>query len=192
MLFDEDTILLSFFEKYPDADEEDLLKQDVIKYVCGGNFGGKPDEEQATTDESLDVSTLFQSLVPRRSSEGRKKRELAQRSWGGAESLDMISPLCILVNFQSPRFSRRFEEEKETSRSAELVKVGSSQEGTGKAGHGGHIGRGGLRYWSLSPDHQGKCILQGRKDESYRARRQIQAGQEKGVSRGSGHRPSLK
>ena len=41
MLFDEDTILLSFFERYPDEEDEQDLKNDVIKYVGGGNFGGK-------------------------------------------------------------------------------------------------------------------------------------------------------
>ena len=45
MLFDEDSILLSFFEKYPDPADEELLKQDVIKYVSGGNFGGKSEEQ---------------------------------------------------------------------------------------------------------------------------------------------------
>ena len=41
MLFDEDTILLSFFQRYTDPDEEEDLKRDVIKYCGGGNFGGK-------------------------------------------------------------------------------------------------------------------------------------------------------
>ena len=55
MLFDEDTILLSFFQRYTDPDEEDDLKKDVIKYVSGGNFGGKIlMEDQNTTGESLD------------------------------------------------------------------------------------------------------------------------------------------
>ena len=59
MLFDEDTILLSFFDRYPDPEDEEDLKRDVIKYVSGGNFGGKTAiEEQNTTGESLeDVST---------------------------------------------------------------------------------------------------------------------------------------
>ena len=46
MVFDEDTILLSFFQRYSDPEDEEDLKQDVIKYVSGGNFGGKnPIEE---------------------------------------------------------------------------------------------------------------------------------------------------
>ena len=61
MLFDEDTILLSFFQRYSDPDEEEDLKADVIKYVGGGNFGGKIQmEDQNTTGDSQtleDVST---------------------------------------------------------------------------------------------------------------------------------------
>ena len=55
MLFDEDTILLSFFQRYTEPEDEADLKKDVIKYVGGGNFGGKvPMEDQNTTGESLD------------------------------------------------------------------------------------------------------------------------------------------
>lgn len=41
MLYDEDTILLSFFERHSEDEDEEDLKQAVIKYVGGGNFGGK-------------------------------------------------------------------------------------------------------------------------------------------------------
>ena len=59
MIFEEDAILLSFFEKYTEPDEEEELKESVIKYVGGGNFGGKaPIEEQNTTGESLDDVSL--------------------------------------------------------------------------------------------------------------------------------------
>ena len=40
MLFDEDTTLLSFFENFSDPEDEDELKENIIKYVGGGNFGG--------------------------------------------------------------------------------------------------------------------------------------------------------
>ncbi len=35
MLFDEDAILLSFFQRYDDPEEEEDLKNDVIKYSRG-------------------------------------------------------------------------------------------------------------------------------------------------------------
>ena len=57
MLFDEDAILLSFFNKHDPGEEgEEDLKQDIIKY-CGGNtFGTQetPIEEQNTTGESIE------------------------------------------------------------------------------------------------------------------------------------------
>ena len=40
MLFDEDTTLLSFFENFSDPEDEEELKENIIKYVGGGNFGG--------------------------------------------------------------------------------------------------------------------------------------------------------
>ncbi len=46
MLFDEDTTLLSFFQRYSDPSDEEDLKRDVIKYCGGGNFGGKVDLEE--------------------------------------------------------------------------------------------------------------------------------------------------
>ena len=62
MLFDEDTILLSFFQRYTDPDEEDDLKRDVIKYCGGGNFGGKVAmEDQNTTGDSIDDVSCFPS-----------------------------------------------------------------------------------------------------------------------------------
>ena len=45
MVLDEDAILLSFFKKYTEPDEEEDLKMDVIKYVSGGNFGSNKIEE---------------------------------------------------------------------------------------------------------------------------------------------------
>ena len=59
MIFDEDTTLLSFFENFSDPEDEDELKQNIIKYVGGGNFGsGQPTTSEETTGESLDdVST---------------------------------------------------------------------------------------------------------------------------------------
>ena len=39
MLFDEDTTLLSFFDRYPDPEDEEELKTAVMKYIGGGNFG---------------------------------------------------------------------------------------------------------------------------------------------------------
>ena len=42
MIFDDDAILISFFYKYDDCHGEDRndLKQDIVKYCGGGNFGG--------------------------------------------------------------------------------------------------------------------------------------------------------
>ena len=61
MVFEEDQILLSFFEKY-EADEEDLLKQDVIKYVGTGHFGEKITEEMTTGESLEDVSRQLQAV----------------------------------------------------------------------------------------------------------------------------------
>ena len=52
MLFDEDSILLSFFERYSDPNEEEDLKNEVVKYVSSGQFA-KASEDQST-GESLD------------------------------------------------------------------------------------------------------------------------------------------
>ena len=46
MIFEEDTILLSFFDKYPDPEEEADLQDEVIKYASKGNFGGKTPIEE--------------------------------------------------------------------------------------------------------------------------------------------------
>ena len=56
MLFDEDAILLSFFNKYDPGEEgEEDLKNDIIKYCGGGTFGAQNDiEEQNTTGESIE------------------------------------------------------------------------------------------------------------------------------------------
>ena len=61
MLFDEDTTLLSFFENFSDPEDEEELKENIIKYVGAGGFGGVANNaEETTTGESLDdVSTLF-------------------------------------------------------------------------------------------------------------------------------------
>ena len=59
MLYDEDTILLSFFERHSEDEDEADLKQAVIKYVGGGNFGGKtPMEDQNTTGESIESVSI--------------------------------------------------------------------------------------------------------------------------------------
>ena len=73
MLFDEDAILLSFFSRFSEPDEEEDLKTEVIKYASNGNFGGKmPMEEQNTTGESLDdISSPMDSGI------GMKKKRLA-------------------------------------------------------------------------------------------------------------------
>ena len=76
MLFDEDAILLSFFSRFSEADEEDDLKSEVIRYVGGGNFGavkkGLSEEEQNTTGDSLeDMSSPMDSGID------MKKKRLA-------------------------------------------------------------------------------------------------------------------
>ena len=64
MVMDDDSILLSFFNKYTEPEDEEDLKNDVIKYVGGGNFGGKQLEEQNTTGESLDaMSSPMDNMV---------------------------------------------------------------------------------------------------------------------------------
>ena len=45
MIFDEDTILLSFFNRYQLPDEEQELKNDVLKYIGGGVTQKVPVEE---------------------------------------------------------------------------------------------------------------------------------------------------
>ena len=61
MLFDEDTTLLSFFGNFSDPEDEEELKENIIKYVGAGSFGGPTgNAEETTTGESLDdVSSLF-------------------------------------------------------------------------------------------------------------------------------------
>ena len=64
MVLDEDTILLSFFQRYTEPEDEEDLKKEVVKYVSGGNFGGKPIEEQNTTGDSLDqMSSPMDNMV---------------------------------------------------------------------------------------------------------------------------------
>ena len=36
MVYDEDTLLLSFFDRYTLPDDEEDLKKDVLKYIGGG------------------------------------------------------------------------------------------------------------------------------------------------------------
>ena len=85
MLFDEDTTLLSFFENYSDPEDEDELKENIIKYVGGGNFGGAPTiSEENTTGESLD-------------------------------DVSKILLIKFLADFLSIRLSSRHEEKEETS-----------------------------------------------------------------------------
>ena len=36
MVFDEDTLLLSFFDRYASPDDQEDLKKDVLKYIGGG------------------------------------------------------------------------------------------------------------------------------------------------------------
>lgn len=58
MVFDEDTILLSFFDRYQLPAEIEELKQDVLKYI-GAGVSVKPSaqvvEEPSTTGDSLDA-----------------------------------------------------------------------------------------------------------------------------------------
>jgi len=64
MVFDEDSILLSFFDRYELPAEIEELKQDVLKYI-GAGVSVKPAvvEEPSTTGDSLDaVSNSEQSL----------------------------------------------------------------------------------------------------------------------------------
>jgi len=46
MALDDDAILLSFFNRYSDADEEEQLKIEVIRYVSWGDFGGKNEADE--------------------------------------------------------------------------------------------------------------------------------------------------
>ena len=82
MLFDEDVMLLSFFQRFSDADEEEYLKEEMIKYAkqLSGASGSKV-EESTTTGESIDdvsnLSTtnhLLQISSPMDSGVGMKKR----------------------------------------------------------------------------------------------------------------------
>ena len=74
MALDDDAILLSFFERYSEEDEEEQLKFEVIKYVSG-NFRAKPvvQDEQNTTGDTLDsMSSPVDSAV-----DMKKKKRLA-------------------------------------------------------------------------------------------------------------------
>ena len=74
MALDDDAILLSFFDRYSEDDEEEQLKFEVIKYVSG-SFGAKPvvQDEQNTTGDTLDsMSSPVDSAV-----DMKKKKRLA-------------------------------------------------------------------------------------------------------------------
>ena len=81
MLFDEDTTLLSFFENFSDPEEEQELKENIIKYVGGGNFGGAQvtTEENSTVDSLDEVSfpdiLIYLDVLPTRFSGGHEKKE---------------------------------------------------------------------------------------------------------------------
>ena len=64
MIFDEDSILLSFFERYELPAELEDLKQSVLKYIGGGVTEKVPVEEQNTTGDSLEgMSSPMDSAV---------------------------------------------------------------------------------------------------------------------------------
>ena len=74
MALDDDAILLSFFDRYNEEEEEEQLKIEVIKYVSG-NFGNKAAviDEQNTTGDTLDsMSSPVDSAV-----DMKKKKRLA-------------------------------------------------------------------------------------------------------------------
>ena len=54
MLFEEDTTLLSFFDRYAEEDDLEDFQQSIMKY-CGANTSASvPLEEQNTTGDSID------------------------------------------------------------------------------------------------------------------------------------------
>ena len=55
MVFDEDTLLLSFFSRYTLPDEADDLKKDVLKYIGAGVAEPQPTVEQSTNDGSTEA-----------------------------------------------------------------------------------------------------------------------------------------
>lgn len=55
MVFDEDTILLSFFDRYQLPAEIEELKLDVLKYIGAGVSVKPVVEEPETTGSSLDA-----------------------------------------------------------------------------------------------------------------------------------------
>ena len=59
MLFEDDTSLLSFFERHKDDEDDTDLKAAVLKYVGAGATGKTPIEEQNTTGDSIEgVSSI--------------------------------------------------------------------------------------------------------------------------------------
>ena len=82
MVLDEDSILLSFFNRYTEPEDEDDLKKEVIKYVSQGNVGGKALEEQNTTGDSVDaLSSPMDQMVGM-----KKKMRLAALQKNKAEA----------------------------------------------------------------------------------------------------------
>ena len=72
MVFEEDAALLSFFANYSEPEDEQELKDAVIKYVNKGLSQNFPIEEQETTGDSLDdISSPMDSGI------GMKKKRLA-------------------------------------------------------------------------------------------------------------------
>jgi len=63
MLFEDDTSLLSFFERHAEDEDDTDLKAAVIKYVGAGAIGGKTTalEEQNTTGDSLEGVSIHSS-----------------------------------------------------------------------------------------------------------------------------------
>ena len=159
MLFDEDTTLLSFFENFSDPEDEEELKENIIKYVGAGGFGGATNNaEETTTGESLDdVSTLFFEF-------------------------DFL--IIDLVTF---RLCCRYEEKTETSNACRREIIGCCQEGGRTIQYRRRIfDPSRLRYWSVPTDGQGKRLLEEArrwwKNEPNCPCRQIQARQKKTVS----------
>ena len=70
MLFDEDAILLSFFNKY-DADEEEDLQTEVIAYAKKHSQAPEGDEGNTTGETIEDMSSPQDSHI------GMKKRMAA-------------------------------------------------------------------------------------------------------------------
>ena len=71
MVYDEDTLLLSFFDRYQLPDDEEDLKKDVLKYI-GGGLEQKPMVEEQQTDDVNGMSSPLDSAF-----DMKKRRRLA-------------------------------------------------------------------------------------------------------------------